>query len=93
MVVCVISPPLFSDPSTFWAGSGLRRVRRVKRFCRAKVSWIIIPSAPLSTRVCALISFPLSFPTSLTLRAIDGDRIFLITSEDTGSESKVSRMA
>ena len=52
---------------------------------------MISPSAPLSNRACALISFPVCFPTNLTLMAIEGDLIFLIASEGTGSESSVSR--
>ena len=51
------------------------------------------PSAPLSNSAHALISLPLTLPTSLTLIAIKGDLIFRMTSGGTGSESSVSKMA
>src|ERR1700720_210276 len=53
---------------------------------------MISPSAPLSNSARALISLPLSFPTSLTLMAIDGDLIFRTTSGGTGSESSVAKI-
>ena len=54
-------------------------------------SWsMMIPSAPLSSRVRALISRPDVFPTRVTLRVIEGDRLLRIVSPGTGSESMVS---
>jgi hypothetical protein len=51
---------------------------------------MMIPSAPLSSRVRALISWFDFFPTRVTLSVIKGDRIFCIVSPGTGSESTVS---
>ena len=54
-------------------------------------SWsMMIPSAPLSNRAQALISRPNVFPTRVTLRVIEGDRLLRIVSPGTGSESMVS---
>ena len=54
-------------------------------------SWsMMIPSAPLSNRARALISCPDIFPTRVTLRVIEGDRLLRIVSPGTGSESMVS---
>ena len=50
---------------------------------------MMIPSAPLSSRACALISQPVFFPTS-TLSVIEGDHLFHIVSPGTGSVSNVS---
>ena len=50
----------------------------------------MIPSAPLSSRVRALISRPDFFPIRVTLSVIEGDRLFHIVSPGTGSESNVS---
>ena len=50
----------------------------------------MIPSAPLSSRARALISWPDFFPTSVTLSVIEGDLLFCIVSPGTGSESNVS---
>jgi hypothetical protein len=51
---------------------------------------MMIPSAPLSSRVRALISRFDFFPTRVTLSVIEGDHIFRIVSPGTGSESMVS---
>ena len=54
-------------------------------------SWsMMIPSVPLSNRARALISRPDVFPTRVTLRVIEGDRLLRIVSPGTGSESMVS---
>jgi hypothetical protein len=50
----------------------------------------MIPSAPLSSRACALISCPDFFPTRVTLSTMEGDRLFYIVSPGTGSESSIS---
>jgi hypothetical protein len=93
-ILCIVvyrtDPLLLSVPSTFLTGSGLTRVLRVSLFCQAKSSSIIIPSAPLSSRACALISRPDFFPTRVTLSTMEGDRLFHIVSPGTGSESIVS---
>src|SRR6266404_4554837 len=51
---------------------------------------MMIPSAPLSSRAFALISFPDLCPTRVTLKTMEGDRIFRIVSPGTGVESLVS---
>src|SRR5712664_2836151 len=51
---------------------------------------MMIPSAPLSSRALALISFPDLCPTRVTLKTMGGDRIFQIVSPGTGVESRVS---
>jgi hypothetical protein len=50
----------------------------------------MMPSAPLSSKACTLISLPVFCPTRVTLSVIEGDLIFLIVSWGTGSESNVS---
>src|SRR5712672_2402446 len=91
MVMKRIGPELFKVPSTFRTGSGVRRVRRVREWFLAKVESIIIPSAPLSRRVLALIVLPDCIPTRRTLRVTEGDHIFRMVPLGTGSESRVSR--
>ena len=88
--MCLTDPLLLSVPSTFFTGSGLTRVHKVRLFVLAKSSSMMIPSAPLSSRVRALISCPDFFPTRVTLSVIEGDRLFRIVSPGTGSESNVS---
>ena len=51
---------------------------------------MMIPSAPLSSRARALISWPVFFPTRVTLSVIEGDHLFRIVSPGTGSESNIS---
>ncbi len=51
---------------------------------------MMIPSAPLSIRALALISFPDLCPTRVTLKTMEGDHIFRIVSPGTGVESLVS---
>src|SRR6266404_5759639 len=51
---------------------------------------MMIPSAPLSSGAFALISFPDLCPTRVTLKTMEGDRIFQIVSPSTGVESLVS---
>ena len=51
---------------------------------------MMIPSAPLSSRVCVLISWLVLFPTRVTLSMIEGDHLFRIVSPGTGSESNVT---
>jgi len=50
----------------------------------------MISSAPLSSRVLALISFPDLCPTRVTLKTMEGDHIFRIVSPGTEEESLVS---
>ena len=50
----------------------------------------MIPSAPLSSGLRALISQPVFYPTRVTLSMIEGDRLFHIVSPGTGSKSNVS---
>jgi hypothetical protein len=50
---------------------------------------MIIPSAPLSSSVHALISRPDFFPTRVTLSVIEGDLLFRIVSQGT-SQSRAS---
>ena len=91
MVVCRIGPDLLEEPSTFLTGRGCFRVRRVK-VCRvAKAVLIIIPSAPLSSRVDALISCAEVFPIRDTRSVIEGERIFRMVPLGTDSEFTVSR--
>ena len=89
-MVCLTVPCLFNVPSTFRAGMGCKRVRRVRLFRCAKSWSMMIPSAPLSRRAFALISRPDFRPTRVTLSVIEGDRVFRIVSLGTGSESTVS---
>ncbi len=51
---------------------------------------MMIPSAPLSSRALVLISFPDLCSTRVTLKTMEGDRIFRIVSPSTGVESLVS---
>jgi hypothetical protein len=51
---------------------------------------MIIPSAPLSSRVHALISCLDFFPTRVTLSTMEGDCLLRIVSPGTGSESSIS---
>ena len=50
----------------------------------------MMPSALLSSKARALISLPVSFPTSVTLRTIEGARLLRIVSTGTGSAPSVS---
>ena len=83
-------PLSFNVPSMFLTGRGFTRVLRVNWFLVAKSWSMMIPSAPLSSRAHALISWPVFFPTRVTLSMIEGDHLFWMVSPCTGSESNVS---
>ena len=93
MVVWRMTPFMFSDPSTFWAGIGLARVWRVSAWFLEYSSFMMSPSALLSNSALALIFRPLSFPRNSTLMAMEGDLIFRMTSGGTGSELRVARVS
>jgi hypothetical protein len=90
IVVERTAPDLLLDLSTFRTGSGVLSCRKVRPCFVAKLELMIIPSAPLSTRVRALISLPECFPIRDTRSVIEGLLIFLIVPLGTGSESTVS---
>ena len=82
--------PLIQCSINVLDGRGFTKVLGVNLFFVAKSWSMMIPSAPLSSRGCALISRPGFFPTRVTLSVIEGDRLFCIVSLGTGSESNVS---
>jgi hypothetical protein len=66
------APALFVDPSTLQTGSGVLSCRSMSLCLLAKLELMIIPSAPLSTSVCALISLPECFPMRDTWSVREG---------------------
>jgi hypothetical protein len=78
------------DPSTLQTGKGVLSCRSMSLCLLAKLELMIIPSAPLSMSVCALISLPKCFPMRDTQSVREGLLIFLIVPLGTGSESMVS---
>ena len=50
----------------------------------------MMPSMPLSSKAQALISLPDNFPTSVTLRMIEGAHLFRIVSSGTCSAPSIS---
>jgi hypothetical protein len=90
MVVDNTAPDLLLDLSTFCTGSGFFSFLSVRLFFLAKSLFMIIPSAPLSTSVRALISLPECLPMRDTQSVIEGLLIFLIVPLGTGSKFMVS---
>jgi hypothetical protein len=90
MVVDSTAPDLLLDPSTFRTGSGFLSFLSMRLFFLAKLLFMIISSALLSTSACALISLPECFPMRDTRSVIEGLLIFLIVPLGTGSEFTVS---
>jgi hypothetical protein len=90
MVVDSTAPDLLLDPSMFCTGSGFFSSLSVRLFFLAKSLFMIIPSAPLSTSMRALISLPECFPMRDTRSMIEGLLIFLTVPLGTGSEFMVS---
>ncbi len=74
----------------FLTGKGHTRVRSVSPFTCANPSSAMMPSTLLSNRAQALISLPDLFPTSVTLRMIEGARLFRIVFSGTCSAPSVS---
>jgi hypothetical protein len=89
-VVDRTAPALFEDPSMLRTGSGVLSCQSVSLCLLAKLELMIIPSAPLSTSACALISLPECFPMRDTRSVREGLLIFLIVPLGTGSVSMVS---
>jgi hypothetical protein len=84
------APALFMDPSTLRTGNGVLSCQSMSLCLLAKLELMIIPSAPLSTSACALISLPECFPMRDTRSMREGLLIFLMVPLGTGSESTVS---